>query len=65
MGCRTTKWQLASGLALSSASAILELLQTLVPGRTPEITGFAASSLGTWLGLALAVGVSAIPRGKK
>lgn len=65
MGCRTTKWQLVSGLALSSASAILELLQTFVPGRTPEITGFATSSLGAWLGLALAVGVSAIPRGKK
>lgn len=65
MGCRTAKWQLVSGLALSSASAILELLQTFVPGRTPEITGFATSSLGTWLGLAVAVAVAAALRAAK
>lgn len=65
MGCRTTKWQLLSGVALSSASAILELLQTFVPGRTPEITGFVTSSLGAWLGLAVALVASAALRPAK
>lgn len=65
MGYRTTKWQLLSGVALSSASAILELLQTFVPGRTPEITGIVTSSLGAWLGLAMAMGVSTVLRSRK
>jgi VanZ family protein len=52
-------------VALSSASAFLELLQTFVPGRTPEITGFATSSLGAWLGLAVAFAAAAALRAAK
>jgi len=65
LGYRTTRWQLASGLALSAAAAILELLQSFVPGRSPEITGFLISTLGAWLGLALAIGISAVLRTSK
>lgn len=62
MGYRTARRQLVVGLALSSAAAILELLQIFVPGRSPEITGFMTSSLGAWLGLASAIGVLAVLR---
>ena len=65
MGYRTARWQLFSGLALSSAAAVLELLQILVPGRSAEITGFLVSSMGAWLGLALSMGASAILRTTK
>jgi VanZ family protein len=40
-----------AGLALTASSAILELLQTFISGRTPELTGFLASSLGAWFGI--------------
>ena len=65
MGYRTARWQLFSGLALSVAAAVLELLQTFVPGRTPEITGFLISSVGAWLGLAVSIGASAVLRAAK
>lgn len=65
MGYRTARWQLISGLALSSAAAILELLQTFISGRNAEITGFLISALGAWLGLASAIGVSAALRATK
>jgi VanZ family protein len=65
MGYRTARLQLFSGLALSSAAAILELLQSIVPGRSPEITGFLVSSLGAWLGLAISIAASAVLRATK
>jgi VanZ family protein len=65
MGYRTTRLQFLSGLALSSAAAVLELLQMFVPGRNPEMTGFLVSVLGVWLGLALSIGASAVLRATK
>jgi VanZ family protein len=54
MGYRTARPQVFSAVALSSAAGILELLQTFVPGRNADITGFLTSCLGAWLGLAAA-----------
>ncbi len=65
MGYRTTRLQFFSGLALSSAAAVLELLQIFVPGRNPEMTGFLVSVLGAWLGLGLSIGASAVLRATK
>lgn len=65
MGYRTTKWQVVSALALSAAAGILELLQSLIPGRSAEVSGFLISALGAWLGLAVAIGVSSVLRGRK
>jgi VanZ family protein len=65
MGYRTTQWQLFSGLALSTAAAILGLLQTFVPGRNAEMTGFLISSLGAWLGLAVSLAATAVLRATK
>lgn len=65
LGYRTARWQLFSGLALSSAAAVLELLQTFVPGRNAEITGFLISSLGAWLGLAVPIAATAVLRATK
>lgn len=45
---------LFAGLALTGSAAILELLQNLIPGRTPELAGFLASALGAWFGILLA-----------
>jgi hypothetical protein len=39
------------GGAFAASAAILELLQTFIPGRMPEFTGFLASSLGAWFGI--------------
>jgi VanZ family protein len=65
MGYRTARWQLILGVALSSAAGILELLQILIPGRNAEVSGFLVSSLGAWLGLALAIAASAVLRTTK
>lgn len=65
MGYRTARWQLFSGLALSLAAAVLELLQTFVPGRNAEIAGFLNSSMGAWLGLAVAIAATAVLRTTK
>jgi len=65
MGYRTARWQLFAGLALSSAAAVLELLQIFVPGRNAEITGFLISSMGAWLGLAVSIAASAVLRATK
>ncbi len=65
MGYRTARWQLFSGLALSSAAAILELLQNFIPGRNPEIVGFLISALGAWMGLAASIGLSVFLRSAK
>jgi VanZ family protein len=52
-GYSTTRAGLFAGLALTGSAAILELLQNFIPGRTPEFTGFLASSLGAWFGIFL------------
>ncbi|MGH8743343.1 MAG: hypothetical protein ACREUY_03600 [Burkholderiales bacterium] len=57
MGYRAAPWRLFSGLALTAGAAILELLQNFIPGRSPEVIGFLASSLGAWLGLVLSTAV--------
>jgi VanZ family protein len=41
------------------------LLQTFVPGRNAEITGFLMSSMGAWLGLAVSIAASAVLRTTK
>lgn len=65
MGYGAARLQFLSGLALSLAAAVLELLQIFVPGRNPEVTGFLISALGAWLGLALSVGALAVLRATK
>lgn len=52
-GYLATRARIFAGLALMASSAILELLQNFIPGRTPELTGFLASSLGAWFGIFL------------
>lgn len=53
-GYSATRARVFAGLALTASSAILELFQNFIPGRTPELTGFLASSLGAWFGIFLA-----------
>ena len=54
-GFPTRRLQLISCLGLTLGAAALELLQNFIPGRTPDISGFAGSSLGAWSGLVLAI----------
>jgi VanZ family protein len=54
-GYSATRARLFAGLALMGSAAMLELLQNFIPGRTPEFTGFLASSLGAWFGIFLVV----------
>jgi VanZ family protein len=61
-GYSKTRARLFAGLALTGSAAILELLQNFIPGRTPEFTGFLASSLGAWSGIFLvALAASFLP----
>ena len=50
-GYLTKRARLFAGLALTASAAILELLQNFIPGRTPELSGFLASSLGAWFAI--------------
>ena len=50
-GYLATRTRIFAGLALTASSALLELLQNFIPGRTPELTGFLASSLGAGFGI--------------
>ena len=52
-GYLATRARIFAGLALTASSAILELLQNFIPGRTPELAGFLVSSLGAWFGIFL------------
>ena len=52
-GYLTIRARLFAGLALTASAALLELLQNFTPGRTPELSGFLASSLGAWIGIFL------------
>ena len=52
-GYFATRARLIAGSALTASAAILELLQNLIPGRTPELAGFLAGSLGAWFGIFL------------
>ena len=47
--------QLISCLALTLAAMVFELLQNFIPGRTPDMSGFVASSMGAWSGLVVAI----------
>lgn len=63
LGYQTVRKCLYTGLWLSAGSAVLELLQNFIPGRTPEVVGFVASSLGAWAGLSVAFAALAMRRG--
>ena len=52
-GYFATRARLFAGVALTASAAVLELLQNLVPGRTAELAGFLAGSLGAWFGIFL------------
>ena len=52
--------QLISCLALTLAAMVFELLQNFIPGRTPGVSGFMASSLGAWSGFTMAILASAV-----
>jgi VanZ family protein len=52
-GYSAPRERLFAGLALTASAGVLELLQTFIPGRTPELAGFLASSLGAWVGIFL------------
>ena len=54
--------RLFAGFALTASAAILELLQNLIPGRTPELAGFLASSLGAWFGIFLVALMATVHR---
>jgi VanZ family protein len=43
--------RLVSAFALCAGSGLLEVLQSFVPDRTPELVDMLASSAGAWLGL--------------
>lgn len=43
--------RIGAALGLAALSGALELLQLMIPGRTPEFGGFFFSSLGACLGL--------------
>ena len=62
LGYRTIRLQLFALLALTAGAATLEVLQTFIPGRSPEVAGFVASSLGAWFGLAVGVFAPALLR---
>ena len=53
LGYFATRARLLAGFALTATAAILELLQTQIPGRTPELAGFLAGSLGACFGIFL------------
>ena len=54
-GYCATRERLIAGSALTASAAVLELLQNLIPGRTAELAGFLAGSLGAWIGIFLVV----------
>jgi VanZ family protein len=56
--------RLFAGLVLTASAAILELLQNLNPGRTPELAGFLASSLGAWSGIFLVTLAASLQRSR-
>ena len=54
-GLPSRRLRLISCLALTLVAMVFELLQNFIPGRTPDLSGFVASSLGASSGLAMAV----------
>jgi len=54
-GYTAMRQRLFAGFALTASAAVLELLQNFIPGRTPELAGFLAGSLGAWFGIFLVV----------
>jgi hypothetical protein len=62
LGYRTLRPQMFSGLAFTIGAALLELLQNFTPDRNSEIIGFLASSIGAWIGLAVAFFAAAFLR---
>lgn len=58
-GFSSLRLKLISGFTMALAGLIFELLQNFIPGRTPDIFGFVASSLGAWSGLVMAIAAQA------
>lgn len=54
LGYLKTRQRVWVGVMMSLAAGLLELVQIFIPGRNPEVEGFAISALGAWVGLALA-----------
>ena len=50
----STLARVVSGLILTVGAALLEGLQSFVPGRAPEMADILASSVGAWIGLGFA-----------
>ena len=63
-GYCVTRERLIAGTALTVSAAVLELLQNFIPGRTPELEGFLASSLGAWFGIFLVALTGAFVRSR-
>lgn len=55
LGFIGTKQRLGIALMLCIFAGLMEILQNLVPGRSPQLIDFIASSLGAWCGIVLGV----------
>jgi len=53
LGWRRHRQVLLSAAALAACSAVLEIIQLWVPGRTSSVADFLASTSGAWAGLVL------------
>ncbi len=63
LGYQRPPHMLATGVMLTVVSAVLEVIQHWIPGRTPGLGDWLASSLGAWCGIALVcVGLRALHR---
>ena len=54
MGLRSERSVLVMAAVLMLAAGLFEIAQIDIPGRNPGLTGFVSSSLGAWVGVALA-----------
>jgi hypothetical protein len=61
-GYRSLRSHIWTGMALAAGSGGLELLQNLVPGRSPEWAGFLSSSAGAIMGLVISGVLAAVLR---
>lgn len=64
VGYVATRARLFAGAALMVSAAVLEFLQSLIPGRTPEFSGFLAGFLGAWFGIFLVALVATFHRSR-
>jgi VanZ family protein len=49
--------RLSSSLLFAICAGLLEFVQSWIPGRTASASDFAASTLGAWIGLLIAIAV--------